>query len=317
MTTSAPIGDSAIRAPSTRRRKDGSLRHMAPSGDSLARTKEYDKISSSYPRLARHLSLFDERFALAETLEWLKQLRFEQLEEGERPGHLLDYIREFVNQPDFLPFGAKLLEVSSRQVTFVDGSGCEVPVQELSDGYRSVLSMTFDLIRQLAREYGNEKLFAPGEPTRIVVPGVVLIDEVDAHLHPTWQRRVGLWFREHFPKIQFIVTTHSPLVCQAAEVGTVFRLPAPGGSEIPEMVTGHELDRLLFGDILDAYGTGLFGQGITRSLKSRKHLERLAQLNLKEINEGLSDREEGEQARLRGALPTAAHALSASDAADS
>ena len=52
-----------------------------------------------------------------------------------------------------------------------------------------------------------------------MAPGVVLIDEVDAHLHPTWQRRIGLWFREHFPKLQFIVSTHSPLICQAATVG--------------------------------------------------------------------------------------------------
>jgi energy-coupling factor transporter ATP-binding protein EcfA2 len=279
--------------------------------------EQYDKISSAYPRLARHLSLFDERFALAETLEWLKQLRFEQLEEGDRSDHLLDDIKAFVNQPDFLPFGAQLLEVSSRQVTFVDGNGCEVPVQELSDGYRSILSMTFELIRQLAGEYGTERLFDADDPTIIMVPGVVLIDEVDAHLHPTWQRRVGLWFRQHFPKIQFIVTTHSPLVCQAAEVGTVFRLPAPGSSEEPRMVIGHELDRLLFGDILDAYGTGIFGQGITRSLKSRNRLERLAHLNLKEINQGLSDQEEREQERLRAALPTAAHVLSARDAADS
>lgn len=279
--------------------------------------EQYDKLSSAYPRLARHLSLFDERFALAETLEWLKQLRFEQLEEGGRSDHLLDDIKAFINQPDFLPFGAQLLEVSSRQVTFVDGSGCEVPVQELSDGYRSILSMTFELIRQLAGEYGAERLFDANDPTIIMVPGVVLIDEVDAHLHPTWQRRVGLWFRRHFPRIQFIVTTHSPLVCQAAEVGTVFRLPAPGSSEEPQMVIGHELDRLLYGDILDAYGTGIFGQGITRSLNSRNRLERLAHLNLKEISEGLSDQEEREQERLRAALPTAAHVLSARDAADS
>lgn len=277
--------------------------------------QDYDELISSYPRLSRHLSIFDERVALTECLEWLRNLRFQQLEHPEE-GVLLDRIRKFINQEGFLPFGARLYEISSKEITFVDGNGCRVRVEDLSDGYRSILSMTFELIRQLAREYGPERVFSPDHSPRVLVPGVVLVDEIDAHLHPTWQRRVGLWFRKYFPNMQFIVTTHSPLVCQAAEVGTVFRLPQPGSSEEAAMVTGHDLDRLLYGDILDAYGTGLFGQGITRSQSSRQRLERLAELNLKEINEGLSDHEIHEQQGLRAALPTAAHVLSVEDAAD-
>lgn len=277
--------------------------------------KDYDELITSYPRLSRHLSIFDERVALTECLEWLRDLRFQELERPEE-GAFLETIRKFINQEGFLPFGARLYEVSSREITFVDGNGCRVRIEDLSDGYRSILSMTFELIRQLAREYGPERVFSPDDPPRVLVPGVVLVDEIDAHLHPTWQRRVGLWFREYFPNMQFIVTTHSPLVCQAAEVGTVFRLPQPGSSEEAAMVTGHDLERLLYGDILDAYGTGLFGQGITRSQSSRRHLERLAELNLKEINEGLSDNEVHEQHKLRAALPTAAHVLSVEDAAD-
>jgi len=277
--------------------------------------EQYDKIH--LPRLVRYLSLFDERFALTEALEWLRQLRFEQLEQEERPDHFLDLLKAFINQPDFLPYGAKLQEVTSRQVGFVDGNGCEVPVEELSDGYRSILSMTFELIRQLAQEYGSEALFGGDKFSQIVVPGVVLVDEIDAHLHPTWQRRVGVWFRKHFPHMQFIVTTHSPLVCQAAEVGTVFRLARPGTVEESGMVTGDELNRLLYGNILDAYGTGFFGEGVTRSSSSRERLDKLAQLNLKEIHEGLSEEESEEQTSLRAALPTAAHVLKVGDAADS
>jgi len=138
------------------------------------------------------------------------------------------------------------------------------------------------------------------------VPGVVLIDEVDAHLHPTWQRRVGLWFREHFPKMQFIVTTHSPLVCQAADVGTVWRLPKPGTDEEAKQVTGVELDRLLYGNVLDAYGTGLFGEGVARSQVAKQRLQRLAELNLKEVRSGLTAAESKEQKALRASQPTAA-----------
>lgn len=278
--------------------------------------KEYETVFISYPRLARHLSIFDERVALTECLDWLRQLRFQQLEGG-GDGALLESLKTFINQEDFLPFGARLHEISSKQVSFVDGNGCEVRIEEMSDGYRSILSMTFELLRQLASEYGPQMLFSANDPTRVAVPGVVLVDEIDAHLHPTWQRRVGLWFRRHFPKMQFIVTTHSPLVCQAADVGTVFRLPQPGSTEQAGMVSGQDLERLLYGDILDAYGTGIFGRGITRSPSSQDRLERLAQLNLKEIHEGLSEEEMADQQNLRATLPTAAHVLKASDAADS
>jgi energy-coupling factor transporter ATP-binding protein EcfA2 len=278
--------------------------------------REYDSLVRSYPRLARHLSLFDERVALTECLDWLKELRFQQLEDREE-GAFLDHLKNFVNQEGFLPFGTRLHEISSKEVSFIDGNGCRVGIEELSDGYRSILSMTFELIRQLSSEYGSSRLFSASSPNEITLPGVVLIDEVDAHLHPTWQRRIGLWFRRHFPEIQFIVTTHSPLVCQAAEVGTVFRLPAPGSLEEPRMVRGQDLERVLYGDILDAYATGIFGQGITRSQQSRERLERLAHLNLKELNEGLSLQEEDEQQSLRATLPTAAHVLDVKDAADS
>jgi len=270
--------------------------------------ESYETIFLSQPRLASHLSVFDESVALTETVRWLQDLQFKKLEK-QREGALLDSLKGFINQKEFLPHQAQLQEVSSRGIEFVDGNGCPVAVEELSDGYRSILSMTFELIRQLARTYGPDHVFDENDPTKVIAPGVVLIDEVDVHLHPTWQRRVGLWFREHFPNLQFIVTTHSPLVCQAAEAGTVFRLPKPGSDESGGMVSGVDLDRLLYGNVLDAYGTELFGEDITRSEQSKKLLQRLAELNRKELHGQLSRAERDEQKRLRASLPTSAHTL--------
>jgi hypothetical protein len=268
--------------------------------------ERYEKLFSTNPRLARHLSVFDESVALIEGLRWLQQLQFQVLEGDPESELLLEALKKFINQPGFLPHHARLEEITSRGVLFVDGNGARVAVEELSDGYRSILSMTFELIRQLLVTYGPKRVFHPKDPTKVDVPGVVLIDEVDAHLHPTWQRRVGLWFREHFPKLQFIVTTHSPLVCQAAEMGTVWRLPKPGTDEEARQVTGVELDRLIFGNVLDAYGTGLFGEGISRSESSKRRLQRLAELNLKELRKGLSASERKELTALRASQPTAA-----------
>jgi len=277
--------------------------------------KDQEKLFYSNPKLARHLSVFGESVALSECLEWLKLLEFKRLEGGPE-GALLEPLKQFVNQPDFLPNEARLDSISSNGVRFVDGNGCEVPVENLSDGYRSILSMTFELIRQLAKTYGAGKLFAPDDATTVRVPGVVLIDEIDVHLHPTWQRRVGQWFRKHFPFIQFIVTTHSPLICQAATVGSIFRLPQPGSDESGGMVTGLARDRLLYGNVLDAYGTGVFGDISTRSEDALDQLERLAVLNQKELAEGLSAEERAEQQTLRARTPTSASALPAPDVKD-
>lgn len=267
--------------------------------------KDQEKFFYSNPKLARHLSVFGESVALSECLAWLERLHVKTLEKDPE-GDILEPVKAFINQAGFLPHEARIQSVSSKGVRFVDGNGCEVPVENLSDGYRSILSMTFELIRQLASTYGAERIFDASDPTKIIVPGVVLIDEMDAHLHPTWQRRVGRWFRDHFPAIQFIVTTHSPLICQAADVGSVFRLPRPGSDDEAGMVTGTALDRLLYGNVLDAYGTGVFGEVTLRSPEALRRLGRLAELNQKEIDAELSAEEREEQLRLRSTLPTAA-----------
>ncbi len=268
--------------------------------------KDYDKLFYSNPKLAAHLSLFGEDVALTECLQWLQDLQFKKLE-GDPEGNLIDSVKEFVNQSEFLPHQARLEHVSSKGVEFVDANGCRLPVEELSDGYRSILSLTFELIRQLTRVYGYESIFDPNDKTKIIPPGVILIDEIDAHLHPTWQRRIGIWFREHFPNLQFIVTAHSPLICQAATVGTVWRLPKPGSNESGGRVRGKDLDRLLYGNVLDAYGTEAFGADVTRSDESKNRLKRLAELNRKELREQLSQDERNEQEKLRKMMPTSAH----------
>jgi hypothetical protein len=264
----------------------------------------YEKLFYAQPRLAAHLSVFGEDVALTESLNWLQKLLVRKLE-GQTEGNLLDAIQQFINQPDFLPHNVRLEKISSQGAEFVDGNGCQLWVENLSDGYRSILSMTFELIRQLANVYGEDKIF-DRENKHIAVPGVVLIDEIDAHLHPSWQKQVGIWFLQYFPNIQFIVTTHSPLICRAAENGSVLSLPLPGSGDTARMVTGDELNRLIYGNVLEAYGTELFGQNVTRSDTARVRLRRLAELNQKELHASLTAKEMEEQQRLRATFPISA-----------
>jgi len=276
--------------------------------------KELEKLYYSRPRLARHLSLFGESVSLSEAIVWLQSLQFGALEarqdgdtEGGSDGRLLRRVLEFVNQSGFLPHGASITEVTQKKVEVVDGNGCRVDIENLSDGYRSVLSMTLELVRQLVSTYGVERIFDAKDPTRIVAPGVVLIDEVDAHLHPAWQLTIGTWLTSRFPRIQFIVATHSPLVCHAAERGTIYKLPQPGSGERGRFVTGAERDRLIYGTVLDAYGTEAFGEVPVQSEAGRAKLARLAELNFHETQRKLTKVERTEQQTLRAAFPTRQH----------
>ena len=262
-------------------------------------------LSGSPPLLIRHLSLFDEGMALTECLDWLQDLKFRALEDDPE-GALLDRLIRFVNETDLLPSGVRIEDVTSRNVMFRDANGVDVPVTDLSDGYRSVLSMTFEIIRQMAMTFGPDRIFDPDEATRIVPQGVVIIDEIDAHLHPTWQSRIGHWFCDRFPNVQFIVSTHSPLVCQSAEHGSVYLLPRSGSGEKGGKVKRDTLLRLVHGTVLDAYGTEAFGSeaATTRSPRSRELHRRLALLNNRELLGVLSPAEKRERDRLRRMLPS-------------
>ncbi len=224
---------------------------------------------------------------------------------------LLDPLIQFINQEDFLPSGVRLKEISPKQIVFTDAAGVSIPVQDLSDGYRSILSMTFELIRELYFAFGSSAVFDPDDPKQVRASGVVLIDEIDAHLHPTWQKRIGFWLCEHFPNIQFIVSTHSPLICQAAEHGSILLLPRSGTDEKARLLDGNEFKRVVYGNVLDAYGTDAFGAEAanTRSPTAQGMRDRLAQLNNKELIKGLDEAERKQQVQLRAALPTVAASI--------
>lgn len=208
---------------------------------------------------------------------------------------IFEGLKKFINGSQLLPNNAQFVGVALDGIPeFKDGNGRNISVTQLSDGYRSVLSMTFELIRQLIRVYGVSSVFPSDKDssTGFDLAGVVLIDEIDAHLHPTWQTRIGQWFTKHFPKLQFIVTTHSPLVCRACENGSIWRLSAPGSKQSSEEVTGLAKDRLVFGDILDAYGTAVFGSDLTRGQEGLQHQGEYRKLKYKQIyNEDMTDKE--------------------------
>jgi len=266
----------------------------------------FDRLFYSNPRLASHLSAFGEDVALTEGLRWLRELRVRQLENNGEEGLLLNKLIDFLNNSELLPHGAKIVDVRSEEVAILDANGARVVVEQMSDGYRSILSMIFEILRQMTRAYGVPEIIQALDidAGAVRLPGVVSIDEVDAHLHPSWQKEIGPWFRRCFPEIQFIVTTHSPIICRNAT--TVWRLGNPGANEPAERIEGTQLNRLIHGSILDAYGTEFFGHDIARSEDSKDLLQELAVLNRKAMRSGLDAIERARMHELRGMLPTTA-----------
>jgi predicted ATPase len=266
--------------------------------------KEWNKVYYSNPKAAAHLSVFGEDVALTESIEWLVKLNYKKLEKDQEATWLLDKLINFINKGGLLPHGARIKEIRSSGVFLTDGNGHEIELTEMSDGYRSVLSMIFELIRQLVFVYGAKQVFDNMSGLTIDLPGVVLIDEVDAHLHPTWQTRIGQWFTRYFPKMQFIVTSHSPLVCRAAEKGTIWRLAAPSGNFESYELKGADRDRLIYGNVLDAFGTEAFGQGIDRSAAGQEKLEKLAELETLHTFGKLNAKDKEEMKKLQQTFPT-------------
>jgi len=241
------------------------------------------KMDISAPRIASHISLFGEDVAFPEVIVWLKDLDYRSLNGDQLAAKTLKSIKDFVNTSQMLPNETVIQKITSDGIIFKDKYNVKAELLQLSYGYQSVLALTLELIRQMLKVYKVEQVF--NGTTRIELPGVVMIDEVDAHLHPTWQTRIGQWFTRYFPNFQFIVTTHSPLICRSCvneegEInGTIWRLPNPEVDDIGGLLNDTDRDRLIYGNVLDAYGTRAFGENVERTVASQELLKELSQLD--------------------------------------
>jgi AAA domain, putative AbiEii toxin, Type IV TA system len=261
----------------------------------------FSHLNSSKPRLGACISAFRDDVALTQLTSWLKDLALDASKKPKAEKELKGIIK-FINESNLLPNGATLLDdIDSEGIRLLDANGVNVSLHEMSDGYRSILSMTLDIIRFLIEIYGTEKVFENDKQEVINLPGVVLIDEIDAHLHPTWQTRVGQWFTKYFPNIQFIVTSHSPLVCRACEKGSIWRLASPSSGHKSGEITGTNKQRLIMGNVLDAYGTEIFG-AVSIGKESDDKLTRQAELNHKSMIGQTTDAEEKELNELKSYL---------------
>ncbi|MGW4644569.1 AAA family ATPase [Sphaerisporangium sp. NPDC004334] len=240
---------------------------------------EAQRHMSSTGPVSRLISLFNEDASLSESVSWLIELHLRRLEE--RPGaeELLDFVQELLND-GLLPDGFHVDHVDSDGL-WATRDGQVISLRELSDGYRTVTALVLDLVRQMNQVYGSRITFRPGGKPRVMFPGVVLIDEIDVHLHVSWQKKIGGWLKEHFPNIQFIVTSHSPYICQSADLGGLIRLPGLDEEVPPRVVEKDLYERVVYGSGDDALLTDLFGLDSPYSSRAEDLRRRLTELERK------------------------------------
>jgi predicted ATPase len=253
------------------------------------------------PTTERFVTMFQEAASLYEVDQWMRNLSHKSLE-GRTPEsrQQLDLLLEILRD-DLMPNQITVDRVDSDGLWLKDRNGLQLAWGEMSDGYRAALALLADILRHLIAAYGMEGMAERGDDgkLRIVRSGVVMIDEIDAHLHPEWQREIGFWLKRHFPSIQFLVTTHSPIICQAADENGLFVLPEPGSSDVARALTTEEYKKVISSRPDTILLTPAFGLQNTRSPRAVEGRAEYARLMAKKrAGAKLTKDEQGKAAQL-------------------
>ncbi|MGN8275841.1 AAA family ATPase [Pseudomonas sp. SMN5] len=202
-------------------------------------------------RVSSIVSLFNKQRVLPHSADWL-----ESLDEKTFPT-VARALREILNLAD----GDEIVR-SERNGILINKNGEDIPLMQLSDGYRSLFAMALDILRNMVRQWGDL------ESSR----GIVLIDEIEIHLHPRWKMQVVSALRRAMPQVQFIITTHDPLCIRGMFDGEVHVLIRDDSGAIAEVtglpgVTGMRAEQLLTSEY--------FGLASTSEPETQQRIDRL------------------------------------------
>lgn len=181
-------------------------------------------------------------------ITWFENMTYAELQDGVTIPEL-QAVRSAIVE-SYLESGTHVQDANVRfnvkehqlEITYQDEAGNlhRHPFHELSDGYRNTLSMIADIAYRMA--VLNPQYL--GDVTK-KTSGVVLIDEIDLHLHPKWQKSILKTLLTVFPKVQFIVTTHSPSIISTAKAEQLLILDENGVSSFGENVYGKDSNSVL------------------------------------------------------------------------
>ncbi len=228
--------------------------------------------SNDYSRVVGYVDCLEEAANDKMLANWCKKM--EQIA-WQQEKTIIEYevVKKAVS--DFMKFMQAGEEITvsydkrTEELVYSDGEEI-LPIRLLSSGYRNLLGMVFDIAYRMA-------VLNPDLLSDITkeTPGVVLIDEIDMHLHPNWQWRVVEALKYTFPKVQFIATTHSPIIiasCKEEKLITLRRedvfLDKPS-----EIVHGKTAKGWMVDSVLEKYM-----HSENRAPETVKKLKRLSEL---------------------------------------
>jgi len=212
---------------------------------------------SEFARLGRIESIVREGYPLVPLRAWLPHIK----KTSTRWTEIVHLVNSALGHGHFTFEGRQ----TNDEYVFSQG-GLDIPFRSLSDGYRAFLGWVTDLLYHLDFACGHS------DAKLADVPGVVLVDEIDLHLHPRWQMEVVQNLSKTFPRLQFIFTSHSPLVAGSVEWMNITRLQLDnqhrtGVTPFKEPIYGLDADQILVSE--------LFGLSSTRAKPKRDRLHEL------------------------------------------
>ena len=229
--------------------------------ESSSRVDESARTKLRRRRYERVASLFEDHLGLMPLSYWLPEYA------KRNKGRYVQAVR-LVNE--LLPDACRMRSTAS--VTdrgtehLFDMNGVALPFRDLSDGYRAYIGWVGDMLFHLC-------MGAVSGTKLVDTRGLVLLDEIDLHLHPEWQRVVLPTLSRALPNMQFVVTTHSPLVVGSLQAENLYSLVEEEGATVikrlPEQVQGRSSEQIL----LSPY----FGLPSTRAEPVSDKLQALAQ----------------------------------------
>lgn len=236
--------------------------------------------SSAFSRAQRVQSLFEEAYSLIPLNTWLP--RFKSQNPG-RYKQVINLINKLMGKGHYTFRGA----MEQEEYVFERG-GLKVPFPAMSDGYRAYLGWIGDLLYHVCTTCPSGKKLMENR-------GIVMVDEIDLHLHPKWQMSVLPTLANALPNIQFIVTSHSPLIVGSLEwMNIILMSPAPRQSSQPKRlesaVHGLDADQVLLTDFFGLESTRAHGKKRRLkdlTLQARQGDTDAAKELLDEMSEGL------------------------------
>jgi hypothetical protein len=211
--------------------------------------------SSRRPRYQRVAGLFEDHVGLVPfTFAYLQLRELRRFTEA----------RTLLNA--LLPDGIDLTDQTDAQGRpLFDRGGVLLPFSALSDGFRAFTGWVWDLLFQMARlqpRKGDSKPLTE-------MPGVVIVDEIDLFLHPEWQRCVVEQIATAFPRLQFLFSSHSPLVAGALEPANLFVLDDQRVEQYRENVYGLTANQVLTSSYFGLHSTRAPGTGTLETMAHR------------------------------------------------